>query len=119
MTGRKLTTFEEKVKDFSLVNKKQRRLALLESQIRRLQRRIDTLEPRSNRYSWLRVLIFFGGLGVNVALLIGVGWWVALPVFVLCVIGFGVVAHYQQEIDGSIAAHALLMQIKLDHIARM
>jgi MutS domain V len=101
------------------MNKKQRRLALLEAQIRRLQRRIDALEPRSNRYSWYRVLIFFGGLAVSVALLISIGWWIALPLSVFCMIVFGIIAHYQQQIDNSIARHTLLMHIKTAHIARM
>ena len=101
------------------MNKKQRRLALLQSQMRRLQRRIDALEPRSNRYSWLRVLIFFGGLTISVTLLISVGWWVAVPVFVVCMLIFGIIAHYQRQIDGSIARHSLLLHIKTNHIARM
>ncbi len=101
------------------MNKKQRRLALLESQIRRLQRHIDTLEPRSNRYSWLRVLIFFGGLIISVILLISMGWWVAVPAFVVCMIIFGIIAHYQRQIDSSIAQHLLLLHIKATHIARM
>jgi ABC-type multidrug transport system fused ATPase/permease subunit len=101
------------------VNKKQRRLALLESQIRRLQRRIDTLEPRSNRYSWLRVLIFFGGLAVCVPLLIIIGWWIAVPVFAIFMIIFAIIAHYQRQIERSIAQHSLLMHIKATYIARM
>jgi hypothetical protein len=101
------------------VNKKQRRLALLESQSKRLQRRIDTLEPRSNRYSWLRVLIFFGGLVICVPLLIIIGWWIAVPVFTIFMIIFAIIAHYQRQIDRSIAQHFLLMHIKTTHIARM
>ena len=101
------------------MNKKQMRLALLEAQVRRLRRRIDMLEPRSNRYSWLRVLIFFGGLAIGVILLISIGWWIALPVFALCMLVFGIIAHYQRQIDNSIARHSLLMHIKEAHIARM
>src|SRR6516162_6805933 len=119
MTGRKLTTFEENVKDFSLVNKKQRRLALLESQIGRLQRRIEMMKPRSNSYTWLRVLIFFGSLAICVPFLITIGWWIAVTVFVLCMIIFGIIAHYQSQIDRSIAQHTLLLHIKATHIARM
>jgi ABC-type multidrug transport system fused ATPase/permease subunit len=101
------------------VNKKQRRLALLESQIRRLQRNIDALEPRSNGYSWLRVMIFFAGLAISAALLISIGWFIALPVFLIFTIIFGIVAHYQQKIDRSIVQHTLLMHIKINHVARM
>lgn len=101
------------------MNKKQRRLALLESQVRRLQRRIDMLEPRSNRYSWLRVLIFFGSLAICIPLLIIIGWWIAIPAFVLCMLIFGIVAHYQSRIERSIARHSLLLYIKATHIARM
>ncbi|HTI15464.1 MAG TPA: hypothetical protein VL461_13025 [Dictyobacter sp.] len=98
---------------------KQERIHRLEQQIERLRRRIDANTPRSNRYSWLRVFVFFGGIIVSVALAILVDWWVALPVFVLAMVLFGVLAHYHSLIERSITRHTLWMHIKSAHIARM
>lgn len=101
------------------MNKKQERLRLLEAQIARLQRRIDRWTPRSNRYSWIRVAIFFAGLGLSVIGLIAVGWWLALALFVLTALTFGVVAYYHGTLDSSIRRHILLLHIKSAHVARM
>ncbi len=107
------------LKDFRAVEQKEQRMRLLEVQMRRLQRRIDRLTPRSNRLSWLRVFIFFGGLGISVVLLFVVGWWLALPLAVLTLLAFGIVAHYHSRIDSSLARHALWRHIKAAHVARM
>lgn len=101
------------------MDKKQERLQLLEAQIGRLQRRIDALTPRSNTYSWSRVAIFFVGIALAVLLSIAGFWWLAIPVFVLFMVLFGVVAHYHGLIDHSIARHTLWMHIKSAHIARI
>ena len=101
------------------MNKKQTRIDLLEAHIRRLQKRIAQLEPRSNRYSWYRVGIFFGGVGLSLLLWYLIGWWLALPVFVIAMLIFSIIAHYQQQIDRSLNRHTLLMHIKSAYIARM
>ncbi|GCE19943.1 MutS family DNA mismatch repair protein [Dictyobacter kobayashii] len=101
------------------MDKKQERIQLLESQVGRLQRRIDVLTPRSNIYSWSRVAIFFVGIALTVLLFIASLWWLAIPVFVVSMVLFGVVAHYHGLIDHSIARHTLWMHIKSAHIARM
>ncbi|GER88776.1 DNA mismatch repair protein [Dictyobacter vulcani] len=101
------------------MDKKQERMQLLEAQVRRLQRRIEALTPRSNVYSWSRVAIFFVGIALTVVLLIGSLWWLAIPVFVVSMILFGVVAHFHGLIDHSIARHTLWLHIKTAHIARM
>ena len=99
--------------------KKQERIELLEGQVRRAQRHIDRLTPRSNSFSWARVAVFFGGLVLSVILLIVFAWWVALPVFLLAMIIFGVLAHFHGQIDRSIARHTRWIYIKSAHIARM
>ncbi len=101
------------------MNEKQQRIRLLETQIRRVQKHIDTLEPRSNRYSWIRVFLFFGALIISIILLIFGLWIIALPLFVLAMIAFTILAHFQSQIDSSIARHTLWRHIKSAHIARM
>jgi len=98
---------------------KQERMELLEGQVRRAQRHIDRLTPRSNSFSWARVAVFFGGLVLSVILLIVFAWWVALPVFVLALVIFGILAHFHGQIDRSIARYTRWIYIKLAHIARM
>ncbi|GCE05872.1 MutS family DNA mismatch repair protein [Dictyobacter aurantiacus] len=101
------------------MDKKQERLQLLESQVGRLQRRIDALTPRSNVYSWSRVAIFFAGIALAVLLFIAGLWWLAIPVFVVFMVFFGIMAHFHGLIDQSIARHTLWMHIKSAHIARI
>ena len=102
-----------------MVTKKQERIELLEGQIRRAQRHIDGLTPRSNSFSWTRVAIFFGGVVLSIILWIVFAWWVALPVFVLAMVIFGILAHFHGQIDRSIARHTRWIYIKSAHIARM
>ncbi len=101
------------------MTKKQERIALLEGQIRRAQRHIHTLTPYSNRFSWTRVAIFFGGVVLSILLLIIFTWWVALPVLLLAMLIFGILAHFHGQIDRSIARHRRWIYIKSAHIARM
>ena len=101
------------------MNNKQQRLHALEREIGRLETRIRALEPRSNRYSWIRVLIFFAGLGLSLVVLIALGWWLALPLVVITMVAFGIVAYYQGQLDRSIAMYTLWRQIKAAHVARM
>lgn len=98
---------------------KQERVRLLEVQMRRLERRLASLEPRSNRYSWARVALFFGGLALSVVLLVVVNWWLAVALFVLTMLAFSIVAHFHGRIERSIARHTLWLGIKYAHVARM
>ena len=98
---------------------KQERIERLEGQIRRARRHIDALTPRSNYFSWTRVAVFFGGVVLSVLLLVVFVWWVALPVFLLAMIAFGILAHFHGQIDRSIARHTRWIFIKSAHLARM
>ncbi|HWS84034.1 MAG TPA: hypothetical protein VN207_07215 [Ktedonobacteraceae bacterium] len=101
------------------MNNKQQRLHVLEREIGRLERRIKALEPRSNRYSWIRVFIFFSGLALSLVMLIIVGWWLGLPLAVITMVAFGIAAYYHGQLERSIAMHMLWRHIKAAHIARM
>lgn len=100
-------------------SKKEERQRLLERGIERLRGRIDTLDRRSNRYSWVRVTIFFVGLGLSVASYFIVSWWLCLALALMTLITFAIVAYYHQHIEDSLARHRTWMRIKLTHVARM
>ena len=98
---------------------KQERIEALERQISRLTRRIKILDQRSNRYSWTRVAIFFGGIVLAIVGYIVARWWLAIPLALLAIIAFSVVAYFQGKIDRSIVRHKVWSYIKSTHIARM
>jgi ABC-type multidrug transport system fused ATPase/permease subunit len=101
------------------VSRKQARLEALENQVGRLQRRIAILDSRSNRYSWIRVAIFFGGLLLSVFVYFLAGWELALVGVVLTLTIFNVVAYYHRKIERSLTRHKVWLQIKRTHVARM
>ncbi len=98
---------------------KQERLQAHERQIHRLKRRIEELDHISNRYSWIRVAIFFIGLLLSILAFFIVGWWLSLVLVALTIITFSIVAYYQRQIDRSITRHKLWQKIKSTHRARM
>lgn len=102
-----------------MVATKQERIEALERQISRLARRIKILDQRSNRYSWTRVAIFFGGIMLAIIGYIVARWWLATIFALLAIIAFSVVAYFQSQIDRSIVRHKVWSYIKSTHIARM
>jgi len=101
------------------VDIKQERIEALERQISRLARRIAILDKRSNRYSWTRVAIFFGGVVLSIFGYFIARWWLAAALALLAIIAFSVVAYFQGKIDRSIVRHKVWSSIKFAHIARM
>jgi len=101
------------------VNSKQERIAALEREIVRLQRRIGQREAISNRFSWGRVAIFFGGVLLSVIGYFARGWLLALPLAVLTVVVYAFVAYQHGKIERSIRNHRMWQHIKRTHIARM
>jgi fatty acid desaturase len=82
------------------LSEKQARLHTLENQIKRLQRRIDSLDRRSNRIGWIRVAIFFAGSLLSILAYFLVGWWLLLTGAALTLTIFGIVTFswsYRQE----------------------
>ncbi len=101
------------------MNKKQERLHALERQILHVRRRIEKLEVGSNRYSWVRVALFFGGLALGVLGFLLVNWWVGGLLLLFMFLLFSIVAHFQGQIDHSLNRHRFWLRIKSTHIARM
>src|SRR2546430_13943985 len=98
---------------------KEERLQLLEAQIARLRGRIARLERRSNRDSWTRVVIFFGGLALSLVGYFLLGRGVGLGLAVVTFVAFGVVAHFPGQIERSRARHTILLHIQTMYQARV
>lgn len=102
-----------------MTEQKQERLLALERQQQRLRQRIDRLDNISNRYSWTRVAIFFFGIALSLAMFFLIGWWLGLLLFILTLLAFTIVAHFQGQVDRSLTRHRIWLQIKTTHRARM
>jgi ABC-type multidrug transport system fused ATPase/permease subunit len=100
------------------MDKRQERLDLLERQMELLSKRIDRLDRRSNRYSWTRVAIFFGGLGVSL-LAFFVNGWLCAALVVFTLLAFAIAAYYHNKIDRSLARNSVLLHIRRTQVARM
>lgn len=101
------------------MNEKQQRMNALERQIQRVQTRIERLERLSNRYSWVRVTIFFVGIALSIVSYVLVNWWVCVLLAVVTLVAFGIVAQFHGKIDASINRHFVWQRLKATHIARM
>jgi hypothetical protein len=97
---------------------KETRLNALQNQIRRLGRRIIILRAQSERYAWLRLGIFAGGAALVIAGFI-VGWWLGVPLLLLVLVIFNMVAYWHAKIDHSIVRHQLSVQHKRTQVARI
>ncbi len=98
---------------------KAERLRALENQAARLQRRLEILNQRSSRYSWIRLAIFLAGLGISIIVLILFrGWWFLIS-GLLALALFNFVAYYHRQIERSITRHKLWLQIKSTQAARI
>ncbi len=97
----------------------QQRLHTLENQISRLQRRLDRLNGRSNKLSWLRLGIFFVGIAACVAAFFLIGWPYALATAIVAIAAFSVAAYYHRQVERGITRHVIWRQIKAAHAARI
>lgn len=97
----------------------QERLYAIERQIQRLQRRINQLDLRSNRYGWIRVGIFFAGVLLSLCVGFLTTWWLGIVCFFLAALVFSLVAYYQQSVDRSLTRHKVWLHLKTAEVARM
>lgn len=104
--------------DRSQVDLKVRRVTALQSQVQRLQQQLDRLQKISNRYSWLRVITFVGGVAISGSVLFLNNLWLFWGVLVLCVVLFGAVVYRHRQLDQLITRFKIWQQIKLTQIAR-
>ncbi len=95
------------------------RLQVLERQVARLQRRIHRLEQSSDRYSWVRVGIFFGGLALSGLIFFAFNRWLGTIFALLTMLAFLIVAHFHNKVERSLTRHTQWQRIKSTHIARL
>lgn len=84
-----------------------------------LQQRIDRLQPQSNRYSWLRVLIFGVGVVASALMLYTLGAWFFWGGLVLTLLLFGVVVYFHNQVETALQQLGVLQQIKQTQLARI
>ncbi len=101
------------------MTRKQARKQALENQIARLNKRIVQLDNRSNRYSWIRLAIFFIGLGLSLLAFIGLNFWWGIAGVVVTLALFVIVAWYHRQIDQAIRRYRVWVYLKSAQIARM
>jgi ABC-type multidrug transport system fused ATPase/permease subunit len=90
----------------------------LKKSIARAGKRIEALKDLENRYSWCRLIVFFGGIGISFAL-----YWVA-ETFSWASLGatliiFNIVAYFHRRIKKSIKSYRIWQKIKSTQLARM
>lgn len=95
------------------------RAQALQHNLATLQRRIDNLQPQSNRYSWLRVLIFTLGLALSALLLFTLGGWFFGGGLVLTALLFGLVVYLHNQVENALQEIATLQIIKRTQLARI
>jgi hypothetical protein len=100
------------------VTRHERRLALLERQIDRLNRRLDDLRHLSDRFTRWRLGLFAGGV-LLIWLALNVDLSVGYSVAVLWLIVFLWIARRHGQVKRAIVRHRLWRQIKSVHTARM
>jgi ABC-type multidrug transport system fused ATPase/permease subunit len=98
---------------------KHERLHALENQIQRLNRRIDTLNQRSNRLSWVRLAIFLGGFFLAILVFFPAGWPWSLATGFITLLAFSIAAYVHRQVERGITRHKIWLQIKTTQVARI
>lgn len=100
------------------MNQRKLRQRTLNKAIAYSGKRIRALKDLENRFSWYRILAFFGGLGIAFAL-----YWVSEIVswvfFFAAIIVFNIIAYYHRRIERSLRKHTTWGSIKATQLARM
>ena len=92
---------------------------MLQNTVGRLERRIARQQALSDRYSWLRLILFGGGTILSlVAFSLG-GWLLFVPVLLVALVVFTVVVVYHGRLARSLDRHKIWLKIKQSQLARM
>ena len=98
---------------------KERRSRALQSQVRRLHHRITRLENLSDRYTWIRLVVFGVGVLVSAAVFfLGYPQWFWLPL-VLAIAVFLILVHFHHQVERSLVKHRIWLRIKQNQIGRL
>ena len=99
---------------------KSRRRQALHRQTKRLQQRIHRLEKRSERFVWLRLLLFSSGLLTSAFIFFAIANpWLAVVTLAGFLFAFGGLVAAHRRLQAAIDRHRLLLAIKSGHLARM
>jgi hypothetical protein len=98
---------------------KQARVRSLEKRIERFERQLAALNSRSDRYSWLRLGIFLGGVAASLIVFFAVGLRPAVGLLLITIIAFSAAVYAQRQIKGSILRHKIWITLKTQQIARI
>src|SRR5262245_65837950 len=99
------------------LNPKQVRLAALERQIRRLDSRITALGRLSDRWSRIRLLVFFVGMALAFAASYVVGTALFWVIAAATLLTFAFAVRNHRQINRSLADHLTWRDIKTNHVA--
>ncbi|RIK42303.1 MAG: hypothetical protein DCC55_09320 [Chloroflexi bacterium] len=94
------------------------RLRLLERHEARLRRVLEQRQKTSNRYTWARLVIFFGGLAASLTLFFTAGSWLFWSALAAAVLLFGLVVALHQRVEASAQRFTQLHQFTHDQLAR-
>ncbi len=95
------------------------RVRFLQRNLDRLQRRIDRLQPQSNRYSWLRALVFGVGVAVSALMLYTLGPWYFWGGLLLTLLLFGSTVYLHRQVETVLQGMIKLQGIKRTQLARI
>src|SRR5579885_2353186 len=94
------------------------RLAALEREVERVQRRLDRLSARSLSLRSAQLGIFIGGVVVSIFVLFAIRWLGVLA-FVLTAVAFVWAMRETRKVDRSVVRHRVWLQLKQAQEARM
>jgi ABC-type multidrug transport system fused ATPase/permease subunit len=94
-----------------------RRLQLLERHEARLRRLLEWRQRVSNRYTWARIVTFFGGLAVSLTIFFTVGAWLFWVALFAAVLLFGLVVVLHQRVEESLQRFTQLHRFTRRQIA--
>lgn len=94
-------------------------LSTLEHHIQRLQVRLDCLASRSERFTWVRVTVFFVGLALSIAAWLTLAPTVARLVSAAAILAFGVVVWLHRRLDGQMRRYTIWLDLQKDQLARL
>lgn len=98
---------------------KMEKLALFQSQVVRLQRRIDLLQARSDQYTRWRMLVFSVGTGVSLIAIYALALELGIALAFGAIVIFSVAVALHRRVERRLEQVKLWQQVKADHIARM
>ncbi|MBN2092997.1 hypothetical protein JW964_25465 [candidate division KSB1 bacterium] len=100
-----------------MIDRKQR-LKALKNLIRRVENQVNSLQKRTNAFSWYRLFIFLAGI-ISSFIFFWIDKNITIGSIFFFVIVFNIVAYYHRRCEISLKKHQIWLHIKSTHLARM